>query len=194
MREYRIYMQRTKPVECHCNYTTYKWLPWEYVGYVVGTKELYKYFKLKFKYSMRSINLYHSFNYFDDEYLKIDNNWDFMFCTHEYHRYLIMDDQGNVRDFHQLTKKYKKKYYRTYHKHHGWNIHRASTVLDQRKSITPEEIAEVKNEYGITLKPIKPKRKMEPWVPMRESKVSGWKMQSKRKKQWRPKEVKHENL
>ena len=52
MREYHIYMQRTKPVECHCNYTTYKWLPWEYVGYVVGTKELYKYFKLKFKYSM----------------------------------------------------------------------------------------------------------------------------------------------
>ena len=27
---------------------------------------------------------------------------------------------------------------------------------DQRKSITPEEIVEVRNEYGITLKPIKP--------------------------------------
>lgn len=194
MREYHIYMQRTKCAEDHFKWSIYKWLPWEYVGHAEGTKELYAYFKSKFPYSTRSINFYHSFNYFDDKYLKIDNNWDFMICTHEYHRYLIIDDHGNVRDFYQLTKKYKKKYYRTYHKHHGWNIHRASTVLDQRKSITPEEIAEVKNEYGITLKPLKPKRRIEPWVPMRESKVSGWKMQSKRKKQWRPKEVKHENL
>ena len=133
MREYRIYMQRTKCAEGHSKWIVYKWLPWEYVGCVEGTKELYTYFKLKFPYSMRSINFYHSFNYFDDEYLKIDNNWDFMICTHEYHRYLIIDDHGNVRDFHQLTKKYKKKYYRTYHKHHGWNIHRASTEPDQRK-------------------------------------------------------------
>ena len=102
-----------------------------------------------------------------------------MYYPHEYHRYLIMDDYGNVRDFHQLTKKYKKKYYRTYHKHHGW------TVPDQRKSITPEEIVEVRNEYGITLKPIKPKRKIDPWDYEKESKVSGWKMQSKRRKQWR---------
>lgn len=96
-----------------------------------------------------------------------------------------MDDYGNVRDFHQLTKKYKKKYYRTYHKHHGWNIHWVSTVPDQRKSITPEEIVEVRNEYGIILKPIKPKRKIDPWDYEKESKVSGWKMQSKRRKQWR---------
>lgn len=188
MREYHIYMQRTKRVEWHCDYNIYKWLPWEYVGYVEGTKELYTYFKSKFPYSMRSINFYHSFNYFDDEYLKIDNNWDFMIRTHEYHRYLIIDNYGNVRDFYQLTKKYKKKYYRTYHKHHGWNIHWASTVPDQRKSITPEEIVEVRNEYGITLKPIKPKRKTDSWDHVRGLKVSGWKMQSKRRKQWKPME------
>lgn len=189
MREYHIYMQRTKRVEWHCDYNIYKWLPWEYIGYVEGTKELYTYFKSKFPYSMRSINFYHSFNYFDDEYSKIKNNYnDYGYTIHEYHRYLIMDDYGNVRDFHQLTKKYKKKYYRTYHKHHGWNIHWASTVPDQRKSITPEEIVEVRNEYGITLKPIKPKRKIDPWDHVRGLKVSGWKMQSKRRKQWKPME------
>ena len=152
MREYHIYIQHTKCVEAHFNYIIYRWLPWEYVGCVEGTKELYTYFKSKFPYSMRSINY------------------------------------GNVRDFHQLTKKYKKKYYRTYHKHHGWNIHWASTVPDQRKSITPEEIVEVRNEYGITLKPIKPKRKTDSWDHVRGLKVSGWKMQSKRRKQWKPME------
>lgn len=186
MREYRIYMQRTKRVEWHCDYNIYKWLPWEHVDYVVGTRNLYKYFKHKFKYSMQSINFYNSFNYFDDEYSKIKNSYeDYGYTIREYHRYLIMDDHGSVRDFHQLTKKYKKKYYRTYHKHHGWNIHQASTESDQRKSITPEEIKDIKYEYGIMLKPIKPKRKTDSWDHVRGSKVSGWKMQSKRKKQWR---------
>ena len=190
MREYHIYMQRTKCVEGHFKWITYKWLPWEYVGYVEGTKELYTYFKSKFPYSINSIDFYNSFNYFDDEYFRRDNDcWNSMldYCR-EYHRYLIIDDYGNVRDFHQLTKKYKKKYYRTYHKHHGWNIHWASTVPDQRKSITPEEIVEVRNEYGITLKPIKPKRKIDSWDYEKGSKVSGWKMQSKRRKQWKPME------
>lgn len=190
MREYHIYMQRTKCAEDHFKWSIYKWLPWEYIGYIEGTKELYTYFKPKFPYSMRSINFYHSFNYFEDEYFDVANSWDFLyFQTHEYCRYLIMDDHGNVRDFYQLTKKYKKKYYRTYHKHHGWNIHYASTVPDQRKSITPEEIVEVKNEYGITLKPIKPKRNLNAFDHERGSKVSGWKMQSKRKKQWKVKEI-----
>lgn len=187
MRKYHIYMQRTKCAECYFKRVTYKWLPWEYIGHVIGTKQLYTYFKSEFRYNLSSVVFYNSFNYFDDEYFRIDNDyWNSMLSyRHEYHRYLIIDDYGNVRDFHQLTKKYKKKYYRTYHKHHGWNIHWASTVPDQRKSITPEEIVEVRNEYGIILKPIKPKRKIDPWDYEKESKVSGWKMQSKRRKQWR---------
>lgn len=48
MREYHIYMQRTKRTEWHCDYSIYKWLPWEYVGHVKGTKELHTCFKLKF--------------------------------------------------------------------------------------------------------------------------------------------------
>lgn len=110
-------------------------------------------------------------------------------CPHEYHRYLIIDDHGNVRDFHQLTKKYKKKiiiHYGT--RGGGWSNHYANLTSDQRKSITPEEIRDIKDEYGITLKPIKPKRKTDSWDHERGLKVSGWKMQSKRKKQWKPME------
>lgn len=183
MREYHIYMQRTKCVEG----IVHKWLPWEYVGYVEGTKELYTYFKLKFPYSMRSINFYHSFNYFDDEYLKVANNWDFMCdCPHEYHRYLIIDDHGNVRDFHQLIDQYKKEWYWRYGTRGGGRYqHHPRLTSDQRKSITPEEISEIKYEYGITLKSIKPKRNLNAYDHGGTSKVSGWKMQSKRRKQWR---------
>ena len=170
MREYHIYMQRTKCAEGHFNYIIYRWLPWEYVGYVEGTKELYTYFKSEFPYSMRSINFYHSFNYFDDEYFKINNDLDFM--------------------ANQLTKKYKKKtiiHYGT--RGGGWSSHYANLTSDQRKSITPEEIRGIKDEYGITLRPIKPKRNLDYfWDNGKCSKVSGWKMQSKRRKQWKPKE------
>ena len=188
MRKYHIYMQRTKCAECHFKRIIYKWLPWEYVGYAEGTKELYTYFKSKFPYSINSIDFYYSFNYFDDEYLKKDNNWDFMStCPHEYHRYLIMDNHGNVRDFHQLTKKYKKEtiiHYGT--RGGGWHSHWPRLTSDQRKSITPEEIKEIKCEYGITLRPIKPKRNLDYfWGNEKCSKVSGWKKQSKRKKQWK---------
>ena len=65
------------------------------------------------------------------------------------------------------------------------NIKRNTSVADQRKSITPEEIVEVRNEYGITLKSIKSKRKIDSWDYEKGSKVSGWKMQSKRRKQWK---------
>lgn len=90
MREYHIYIQHTKCVEAHFNYIIYKWLPWEYVGYVEGTKELYTYFKSKFPYSIDSIDFYNSFNYFDDEYFRRDNDyWNSMlnYCR-EHHRYL----------------------------------------------------------------------------------------------------------
>ena len=43
MREYYIYMQRTKVIEYHCEWARYKWLPWEYLGYLTGTKEVYIY-------------------------------------------------------------------------------------------------------------------------------------------------------
>jgi hypothetical protein len=189
MRKYHIYMQRTKPVGCHCNYTIYRWLPWEYIGYVTGTKNLYKYFKLKFLYSTRSIDFYYSFNYFEDEYSKVENKLDFNYiCYHEYHRYLIIDDHGNVRDFYQLTDQYKKNWTLHYkHRYCGWNNHWSKLTSDQRKSITPEELDEIKYEYGITLKPIKNKRNLNAYDNERCSKVSGWKMQSKRKRQWKQK-------
>lgn len=189
MRKYHIYMQRTKCVEAHFKYITYRWLPWEYIGCITGTKELYRYFKLKFPYSMSSINFYHSFNYLDDEYFEVANSWEFMcMCPHEYYRYLIVDDHGHARDFYQLTAQYKKKkiwHYGT--RGGGWQEHWSKLVSDQRKSITQEEINEIKYEYGITLKSIKPKRNLNAYDHERASKVSGWKMQSKRKRQWRAK-------
>ena len=181
MREYYIYMQRTKVIEYHCEWVRYKWLPWEYLGYLTGTKEVYIYFKRKY-----DKQFYNKFNYFEDEY--IYDRCDFM-MTKEYHRYLIIDDHGNVRNFRELTDQYKKKRPATWiysHRGGGWNEHWVKLTSDQRKSITPEEIRNIKDEYGISFKPIKPKRRIDSW-DYKCNKISGWKMQSKRRKQWKTK-------
>lgn len=181
MRKYHIYIQRTKAVECHCEYAKYKWLPWEYLGYLIGTKEVYIYFKTKY-----DKQFYNKFNYFENEYMY--TNCDFMIAA-EYHRYLIMDDKGIIRDFHELTDQYKKKIIRHYGaRGGGFHTHLTNLVSDQRKSITPEEIKDIKNEYGIFLRSIKPKRNINQWH-YKNIKNSGWKMQSKRRKQWRVKNV-----
>lgn len=182
MRRYHIYIQRTKVVEYHCEWAKYKWLPWEYLGYLTGTKEVYTYFKRKY-----GKQFYNKFDYFEDEYMYA--GCDFMMTT-EYHRYLIMDDGGIIRDFHRLTDQHKKK--KPYHygtRGVGWCIHWAKLTSDQRKSITPNEIKEIKDKYGITLKSIKPKRNIDSYYHERDYKISGWKMQSKRRKQWRTRNV-----
>ena len=181
MRRYHIYKQRTKVVEYHCEWAKYKWLPWEYLGYLTGTKEVYTYFKRKY-----DKQFYNKFNYFEDEYMYASS--DFM-MTKEYHRYLIIDDEGNIRNFRELTDQYKKKRPAIWiysHRGGGWNEHWVKLTSDQRKSITPEEIRDIKDEYGISLKSIKPKRNI--W-DYKCNKISGWKMQSKRKKQWRTRNV-----
>lgn len=177
MRNYHIYIQRTKIVERHCYYAKHKWMPWEYLGYVNGTKELYICFKRKY-----NKKFYDKFNYFEDEYMYES----FDIFPHEYHRYLIIDEKGVVRDFYELTGRYKKK--KIYYYGNGcagWNEHWMRLASDQRKSVTPEEIRDIKDEYGISLKSIKPKRNM--W-DYKCNKISGWKMQSKRRKQWKEKQ------
>ena len=76
MREYHIYMQRTKRTEWHCDYSIYKWLPWEYVGYVEGTKELYTCFKL----NERRCNM-KTYNRREVERIILKNGWELDHCT-----------------------------------------------------------------------------------------------------------------
>lgn len=64
MRKYHIYVQRTKMVEYHCRWAKHRWLPWEYLGCLTGTKEVFIYFKRKY-----DKQFYNKFNYFEDEYI-----------------------------------------------------------------------------------------------------------------------------
>lgn len=162
MRTYYIYRQQSKLVDVHCEYSLYRWLPFEYVGYVEGTRELYEIFKHKY---FRGV-LYPT-------------------CVNSF----IYDTKGNIRDFHELTDRYKKKY-RYISRHNAYQAHWIHNMNELRQSITPIEIKEIKDEYGITLNPIKPNRKIDPWCFSEYHKRSkGWKEQTKRKRQYKPKEM-----
>jgi hypothetical protein len=182
MRKYHIYIQYIKIISFNLwnEMTTYKWLPWEYLGYVSGTKDLYTYFRNYVKlykiFFIRSVKFHNSFEY--------DNrcfNKKYIDCRR---RFLIVDDSGNIRSFDDLTKAYRKHKMRHYG-HYAYQIRRhVSNVQERRRSIVPDEIKEAANEYGIYLN--EPKRIIAPWAFDNYRKKSKcWKDQSKRRRQWK---------
>lgn len=182
MRIYHIYMQCTKIITSNLwdEMVTCKWLPWVYIDYVNGTKELYTYFRnyaiSHNMFSVRSIKFHNSFEY-DDRYFR-RNFTDYKI------RFLIVDDSGNIRSFDDLTKAYRKHKMRHYG-HYAYQIRRhVSNVQERRRSIVPDEIKEAANEYGIYLN--EPKRIIAPWAfDNYRKKPKCWKDQSKRRRQWK---------
>lgn len=188
MRTYYIYRQQSKLVDVHCEYSLYRWLPFEYVGYVEGTRELYEIFKRKYFRGVLYPTCVNSFVYDTKLFKRKFSFWD-VHNSEPLTRFIIVDDKGNIRDFHELTDKYKKKY-RYISRHNAYQAHWIHNMNELRQSITPMEIKEIKDEYGITLNPIKPNRKTDPWCFSEYHKRSkGWKEQTKRKRQYKPKEM-----
>lgn len=181
MRRYYIYKQQAKIVNTHIETFIYKWLPFEYVGYVDGTKELFNIFGRRiYKYYFHDSFTY-DFNTFEKRAYPFS-------MPKEYkptERFLIMDDGGNIRDFYELTQRHKKKY-RYQSRHQAYQYHYARNIQEQRCSVTPDEIKECKELYGITLLPLKPKRYYDSLDLCGSKTISkGWKTQSKRKRQYK---------
>lgn len=186
MRAYHIYRQVAQIKDAHGYSAIYKWMPHEYIGFVYGTKNLKNYFDSMGRFARRSFSTrfltgtfkrslptYYSF--FD-----CDNDAEYNLTT-----YIIIDDKGNFRDYNELVQKYKKRYCCGHNGAYQYRV-RGNIMRDHRRSVTPEEINEMEEEYGITLSPIKPKRNINPWDLSECVKCSkGWKAQSKRKRQYK---------
>lgn len=187
MRDYYIYRQITTCLGVYADYSLYKWLPFECICTVSGTKELYELFNNSNFCNKWNLIFHNSFEY-DKRSYRI--YWDFYNERRIIReRFLILDDSGNIRDYYELTDRYRKK-----HKRHNWNrpyrCHRIHNISEQRRSITPSEIKETKDEYGITMLSIKPKRDYDYWGSVRCCAISrGWKEQTKRRRQYKPKEM-----
>ena len=140
MRDYHIYRQRAKFVNIHLGYLWWKWLPFEYICTVTGTKELNALFHNPNFCKRWGIAFHDSFTY-DEKSFKQGKSWDFwdISASNPTERFLIVDDKGNPRNYYQLTDKYKKRYYhicwRRPYQHHCFH-----NVSEHRKSITPDEV------------------------------------------------------
>lgn len=189
MRNYHIYKQKAKFVNCHSDCSIWKWLPFEYVCTVCGTKELNDLFHNRNFCHIWSLSFHDSFTYNRECFRRRESCWDAL-DSKPIERFLIVDDSGNIRNYHELTDKYKKKRNRLYWHRAAYQCHCFRNIGEQRRSITPDEIREIKDNYGITMLPIKPKRNIEPWDNERCHTYSkGWKAQTKRRKQYKPKEI-----
>lgn len=193
MRTYYIYRQITKLVDSTFSTSYYRWLPFEYVGYAIGTRRLHETFsKNKNKSLWKSISFINTFQYDSKVFAKKETHysysiWQFEISPKPMARYVIVDNKGHVRDYYELVKKYTNSKSRNcrifkgaYQEHYIHNAH------DKRNSITPEEIREIKNKYGFTLLPHSRKLDDDYWCWYScHKKSKSWKDQTKRRKQYR---------
>lgn len=186
MRKYHIYIQISKVVKIHFgrDYATHKWISsLKYINSICGTKKLYKWVKYNNYYISDFCDSFdHKEEYFDKPIITYYRS-NIPTCK----RFIIIDDSGNIRNIRELISKYEKnlnrRIYPSHRKRAGYSYHYVN-ISDQKKSLTPEEVQEIKNKYGIFVKPIKPKRIVDPYGIEKLYKNCGWKMQTKKKRQW----------
>lgn len=189
MRDYHIYRQTAKYVNAYTNYSLLRWLPFKYVCTVSGTKELFRLFNNRGFCDRWSLSFHNSFTYNSKVFKGTGISFWNIYEEKMPERFLIVDDRGKVRDYYELTGRYGKKNRFSY-RHRPYQYRCFSNASEKRKSVTPSEVREIKDEYGITMLPIKPKRNRSPWDYERCSAISrGWKKQTKRRKQYKVKEV-----
>lgn len=168
----------------------YRWLPYEYIGYVTGTKELYhvmRNFLYGFPY-YNKIETVKSFNYNTEVFKKQHGYTIFDIMFYEYlrneittERYAIVDDRGIFRDYYTLVEKYRKRHKYGHYKY-AVQTRMPRYASELRNSITPEESRELKENYGYIL----PSKTINSWKVSYHYKISRcWKDQIKRKHQWK---------
>lgn len=119
----------------------YRWKEWECLGYTEGAKELYlvlgKYIEL--------VNSFLEQTTFKSLYTPSA-------------QFLILDEKRRIRDYQELIRNIKT--HRQYRKYCKSRWRWPENHSEQKRSITPEEVQEIRFKYNIDLKPIKNKRKI----------------------------------
>lgn len=146
MRKYYIYKQDVKQVGWDKNnLSIYHLGGWVCLGYLLGSQEVYNYLGGKTDIAEN----------FDYEYTNIKiHTWRFLVPS----RILITNDKHKIMSSKELYKNINNCKTREGRGRCSYRFRSNSIHGEQKKSITPEEIINVQNEYGIRLKPIKNKR------------------------------------
>lgn len=97
-------------------------------------------------------------------------------------RYVITDDSGNVRNISEFLPEIKESKFNNSPVQKHWG----SNANEMRQTVTPQEIRELQEQYGIRVKPVKEKRRfIDYWSTCNwHRKGRSWKEQTKRKHQY----------
>lgn len=184
MRKYYIYVSKVKYLQSDDYFQKYimKYLSYECIGYLCGTKEVLHYFG---RPSVVDQNRFYTDKWMGTSFEVPCHGRIFSSKHHVKDLYLIIDEKGEIRDlqeFYQTTKKGKSPKKRPVH----GCFHFGKNIQEKRCSITPEERKEYQKK-GFFLLEMKPKRKkISNWNEVKFTKGSrSWKDQSKRRHQWK---------
>ena len=164
MRRYYVYKQNVNWIGYYKNQLNiYQLENWKYLGYALNTQEIYDCIGEN-NILVNSFELEHVGNeLYSPKWIK--------------YRIAIIDDKNRFRTEEDLYRNVKKKFgQRQERKHSNHRWRHPNNHSEQRQSITPQEIKEISDEYGIHLKPIKVKRKLDGWDMEYQTKMQrSWK-------------------
>lgn len=153
MRDYTVYSQEAVCVYVAKYWCGWKWLPFRMVGVAHGTRGLLELVSKE----RRGIEFVNSFLYDTSMFVREDDIYNVFVYNTPPIRYIVVDDKGNIRDYRSLISRYDERS----KTRHTYNTRESMVrnTQEYRKCITGDDIREVKSGYGITLNPIRPKRK-----------------------------------
>lgn len=182
MRKYKVYKQTSKLLYVCTNWSAWKYLPYEYICTVSGTKELYNLFSPK---SNKKIEFRNTFLY--------SNEWVHMsevgFGILEYNeppdRYVIVDDKGRIRDYYELVGRYLFSGRNTTRKIRGSLGCKVYGNKEKRMGMLPDDVKYIEDEYGISISNPRKKRVLKFCDEYTERQCQrSWKYQSKKRRQY----------
>lgn len=189
--KYYVYRQESIFLNVYTNYSLYKWSSFTLIAKIEGTRNLYNYIGPIGWYKKRLFtNSLSDYGYTFRVYKTFNN----AFTDYSY-RYLIIDEKGNVRDFNELTDRYKKKRHRNRNTQ-AYQYHHPHLSKHKRKALSNVELKEIKYKYGFNLydKNMNDTDKYYYYdSEIGHKKPKNWKSQSKRLKQFKTSAIYYNN-
>lgn len=184
--KYYVYRQESIFLNVYTNYSLYKWAGFTLIAEIEGTRNLYNYIGPIGWYNKKLFtNSLSNYGYTFKVYKTFNN----AFTDYNY-RYLIIDEKGNVRDFNELTDRYKKKRHRNTR---AYQYHQPHLSKHKRKALSNAELKEIKYEYGFNLYDKNMNDTDKYYYYNVHKKPKNWKSQSKRLKQFKTSAVYYNN-
>lgn len=184
MRKYYIYIQKAKSIYEDENKISYTYEAPQFLTSIEGAKNLYLFFRKKYCITINEDFKRGTVTRFKRPLKSLEKEFGFL-CyplVEEPNKiYQIKNEKNEIINYKEVVKKYQKKK-NTYKSKTNYYYSKGSNYSSRRKSLSPAEKRELKDDYNIVFKDFSV---IDPWTIEKTNKVQrSWKAQKKKRKRY----------